>query len=83
MIWPKILRTAGVLLIALGIGFCGGLILYQYLHCADFWQNSYKSSQYASALEYFFAVSKGAIIISLFGGAIPVIAGIHLLARSR
>ena len=83
MIRPKILRTAGVLLITLGIGFCGGLILYQYLHCADFWQNSHKSAQYASALEYFFAVSKGAIIISLFGGAIPVIAGIHLLVRSR
>ena len=83
MIWSKVLRIVGFLLIALGIGFCGGLILYQYLHCADFWQNSHKSAEYASALEYFFAVSKGAIIISLFGGAIPVIAGIHLLDKSR
>ena len=71
-------RLVGILLIIVGIVFCCGLIAYQYQHCISMWSNTYKAQEYASALDYFFAVSKGAIAISILGGGALVISGILL-----
>ena len=76
------LRTIAVILIVLGIAFCIGFIAFQYFHCVDIWNTSHKSQEFASASEYFFAVSKGAILIALVGGSIPVIVGSLLLRKT-
>ena len=76
-------RIVGIALIATGILFCCGLMVFQYQHCVDMWSNTYKAQEYASALEYFFAVSKGAIAISILGGSVLVISGILLRKKQR
>ena len=62
-------RILGIALIVAGIVFCFGLIYFQYLHCLDVWNNeSAKHLAYDSAMDYFFEVSMGAIIVAVFGG---------------
>ncbi len=75
-------KVAGIISVILGVVICVGLITYQYIHCVDMWNNTYKNREYASVLEYFFEVSNGAIFISVAAGAIPVITGGWLLGRS-
>lgn len=76
-------RISGILLILLGIALCVYLIAGQYQHCAEIWNTTYKAQEYASALEYFFAVSKGAIFIGIAVGCIPVLAGSLLLVNAH
>ena len=76
-------KVAGIICIILGVVLCVGLITFQYNHCVDMWNNTYKNREYASALEYFFEVSSGAIFISIAAGAIPVIYGGWLLRQSE
>ena len=75
-------KHCGILLIVLGIVLCAGLITFQYLHCVDMWQSD-KTMLYDSATEYFFAVSTGAIIVSVLLGCVPVITGISLLSKKH
>lgn len=75
-------KIAGITCVILGVVLCVGLITYQYIHCVDMWNNTYKNQEYASALEYFFEVSNGAIFISVVAGVILVITGGGLLGRS-
>ena len=75
-------KIVGIICIILGIVFCVGLIASQYIHCVDMWNSTYKNQEYASALEYFFDVSTGAILISVAVGAILAIAGGWLWKRS-
>ena len=75
-------RRVGILLIVVGIMFCCGLIAYQYQHCVYMWNNEHKAQMYASVLDYFFAVSKGAIAISTLGGGSMAFFGV-LLCRKR
>ena len=75
-------RFLGIILIVVGIAFCFGLLLYQYQHCVDIWSNSNKHNLYPTALDYFYEVSLGAIIISLFGGIVLVAEGIVLCAKT-
>ena len=77
-------RIVGILFIAAGIAFCFGLLLYQYLHCVDMLSTyTSKAQEYASVMDYFFAVSEGAIIISVFGGAVLVTSGVILCKNQR
>ena len=76
-------RFVGILLIVAGIVFCCGLIVFQYQHCVDMWSNTYKAQEYASAPNYFFAVSKGAIAISILGGGSLVTPGILLCRKQQ
>ena len=73
-------KIAGITCVILGVVLCVGLITYQYIHCVDMWNNTYKNQEYASALEYFFEVSNGAIFISVAVGVAMVITGRGLLA---
>ena len=75
-------KVAGIICIILGVVLCVGLITYQYIHCVDMWNNTYKNQEYASVLEYFFEVSNGAIFVSAAAGVILVITGGGLLGRS-
>ncbi len=76
-------RFVGILLILVGIVFCCGLIAHQYQHCVYMWNNEHKAQEFASALDYFFAVSKGAIAISILGGGFLVTPGILLCKKQR
>ena len=76
-------KVAGVICIILGIVLCVGLITFQYNHCVEMWNNTYKNQEYASAMEYFLEVSNGAIFISIAVGVIPVITGGWLLRQSE
>ena len=76
-------RLVGILLIIVGIVFCCGLIAYQYQHCIYMWSNEHKAQEYASALDYFFAVSKGAIAISTICGGFLVLSGVHLFRKQQ
>ena len=73
-------KVAGIICSILGVVLCVGLITFQYNHCVDMWNNTYKNREYASAQEYFFEVSNGAIFISVVAGVILVITGAGLLA---
>ena len=74
-------RIIGILLILVGILFCFGLIAYQYQHCVYMYSNEDKAQEFASALDYFFAVSKGAIAIATLCGGPPAFFGV-LLCRN-
>jgi len=76
-------KVTGIICIVLGVILCVGLIAFQYNHCVNMWSNTHKGQEYASALEYFFAVSKGAICIAVIGGAIFMFEGIGLLRRAE
>ena len=76
-------RIFGILLIVLGVVWCCGLSIFQYQHCVDMWSNTYKALEYASALEYFFAVSKGALAISVLGGGFLAMPGVLLCKKQR
>ena len=71
-------RILGIALIVAGIAFCFGLIGCQYFHCVDMWNHeSAKHLAYSSAMDYFFEVSMGAIIIAVIGGgALTTMGGI-------
>ena len=73
-------KVAGIICSILGVVLCVGLITFQYNHCVDMWNNTYKNREYASAQEYFFEVSNGAIFISVVAGVILVMTGAGLLA---
>ena len=75
-------KAVGIISIILGVVLCVGLITYQYIHCVDMWNNTYKNREYTSALEYFLEVSNGAIFISVAAGVILVITGGGFLGRS-
>ena len=75
-------KLAGIVCILLGIALCAGLIASQYNHCVDMWKNTHKGQEYASALVYFFAVSKGAVWIAIILGATLLIEGGSLLKRA-
>ena len=75
-------RSIGIFLIAAGSLFCCGLLAFQYLHCADVWNNTHKGKEYASALAYFFEVSKGAMAIAMLVGGALALPGI-LLCKKR
>ena len=79
----KTTKIWGTLLIVLGAAICFGLIAFQYQHCVNMWSTTYKGQEYATALEYFFAVSKGAILISVVAGSIPALSGIILCIISK
>lgn len=79
----KALRFIGFVLIVLGILLCIRIIYGQYVHCVEMWTTTHKGTEFKSALEYFFAVSKGAIAISLVGGAILSSTGILLIWKGR
>ena len=72
------IRLVGILLIVVGIVFFCSLIAYQYQHCVYMWNYEDKAEAYASALDYFFAVSKGAIAIATLCGGLPAFVGILL-----
>ncbi len=76
-------KAAGIICIILGVILCVGLIAFQYNHCVDMWNNSYKKQEYTSAMEYFLEVSNGAIFISVEAGVILVITGGWLLRQSE
>ena len=73
-------KRGGILLIVLGIAICVCLIAFQYLHCLAMWQSD-KTMLFDSAMDYFFEVSIGAILVSVLLGSIPVITGISLLLK--
>lgn len=75
-------KRGGILLIVLGIALCAGLITFQYLHCVDMWQSD-KTMLFDSAMDYFFEVSTGTILVSVLLGSIPVITGISLLLKKN
>ena len=77
------LRTIGIILIVFGCIFCIVLIVFQYLHCVETWNSEFKFHTFSSVTEYFFSVSKGAILIAVLGGSVSVIAGSALLKRTN
>ena len=76
-------KLAGIICIVLGISLCAGLIAFQYAHCVDMWSNTHKGQEYASALVYFFAVSKGAVCIAVMIGSVLLIEGGFLLKQAH
>ncbi len=74
-------KLSGIVCIILGIVLCTGLIAFQYNHCADMWSSTHKGKEYASALVYFFSVSKGAVCIAVILGAALLIEGGSLLKQ--
>lgn len=75
-------KLAGIVCIVLGIALCAGLIAFQYHHCLDMWNNTHKGQEYASALVYFFAVSKGAVCIAVIIGSVLLVEGGSLLKQT-
>ncbi len=69
-------KLIGILLICIGVTIGFALIFLQVLHCYGMWTSEFKFSHFNSFWEYFFAVSKGAILVSLFIGVIPTVAGV-------
>ena len=69
-------KLIGILLICVGIILAFALISLQVLHCYEMWTTEFKADHFNSFLEHFFAVSKGAILVSLFIGVIPTVAGV-------
>ncbi len=78
-----IMCVIGTMLILFGVGLCAYLIIGQYLHCQHIWDTTAKAQEYASVLAYFFAVSKGAILIGVGAGAVPLLAGSLLLLNAH
>ena len=76
-------KLAGIICIVLGIALSAGLIAFQYNHCVDMWSNTHKGQEYASALDYFWEVSNGAIFISIVILVISAVAGASLLRQSE
>ena len=74
-------KLAGIVCIISGIALCAGLIAFQYGHCVDMWSNTHKGQEYASALVYFFSVSKGAVFIAVILGTVLLIEGGALLKQ--
>ena len=72
--------TVGISLILVGILGTFLLIKSQYDHCAYQWLNDLNGfgMKYESVWDCFITRSKGAIVISLFLGSIPVVFGAHI-----
>ena len=77
-------KILGIVLILVGIAFCVFMIATQYNHCSERWSSNIdgKADQFATADEFFWAVSKGAVLIAVFGGFFLAAAGIAVLASS-
>lgn len=75
-------KLAGIACTVLGVALCAGLIAFQYNHCTDIWNNTHKGKEYASVLVYFFAVSKGAVLVAVVLGAALLIKGGSLLKQA-
>lgn len=83
MILPKTTqRIVGIVLIVFGCFLCIGMVVFQYLHCVQMWNNEFKMYTFSSVTEYFFAVSKGAILFAVVCGIIPAVTGGWLIKRS-
>ena len=77
----RIVLISGILLILLGICITFFMIKYQYDDCAYRWINDYDGfgRKYDSIWDCFITRSKGAVIISVLFGAIPVAIGYKLI----
>ena len=77
----KVKKAIAICLILIGIALALTLIIAQHVHCVDMWTYEGKSLTHETPMDYFFAVSKGAILIALLGGSIPAVIGILLMRK--
>ena len=74
-----------ILLICLGLLIIIVPVIYQYRNCADRWLQDLDAfgKKYDAVWDCFWSRSKGAILISLVSGFIPITAGIELGFRKN
>lgn len=75
----KAKRITGIVLIILGILLVLCVMGIQVTACMDGWHNEFKARTFDSFGEYFFSVSKGAIVISVLLMVVPAAFGVGLL----
>lgn len=74
-------KIIGVILILIGMLLIMLPILCQYYDCVQRWENDLDAfgRKYTSIWDCFWSRSKGAILVSLLLGSVPINAGIHYL----
>ena len=77
-------KVLAIVLILAGIAVCVVGIVNQYNHCAQMWRtnDSVKADEFASVSEYFWARSKGAVLISVLFGALLAVPGVVMLVSA-
>ena len=77
----RIMLISGIVLVLLGICITFFLIKYQHDDCAYLWTNDINAfgKKYDSVWDCFISRSKGAVIISILLGAVPVAIGCMLI----
>lgn len=78
----KIAKPLGILLIVLGVLLFLAVIVFQYNHVlSQLSDMPHKADEYHSVMEYFWSISKGAIVIAAIAGITPVAIGIVLCKK--
>ena len=76
-------KLLGIVLILLGLACSGALILYSLHHAEYMWHTEMKSQSFSTFAEYYFSISKGALLFSDGIGAIFIGSGICFLNKHR
>lgn len=76
-------KIIGIVLILLGIICTAALALYSLHHAEYMWHTEMKSQSFSTFAEYYFSISKGALLFSGGIGAIFMGSGICYLVKHR
>lgn len=78
----KTKRLFGILLIILGILLFVEMVVFQYIHATNQWNDMpHKANEYSSVFAYFWSISKGAILIASVLGISSASLGVVLCRK--
>lgn len=76
-------KLTGISIVVLGIVLAAALLAFQYAHCVHMWTNECKADEFRTAVDYFFEVSTGAVMISALIALFAAYFGIYLCCSQK